>query len=122
MKLPQAIDLADPMQPAANETPAAASASIVSGLFKSQAKKVRNFLTFRLKSSDDADDATQDVFLKLWRHEKSGNLREEATAYMFSAAYSVATDLERHRSRHAHEVLDDVESEGVRDESPAIED
>jgi RNA polymerase sigma-70 factor (ECF subfamily) len=113
-----AIDPIDKPESSAGEAPSAGPSSIVGGLFKSQAKKVRNFLAFRLKSSDDADDAAQDVFLKLWRYERSGNLREEATAYMFSAAYSVATDLERHRFRHQHEVLDDLD---VAEGRPALE-
>jgi len=121
MKLPQAIDVIDSLQSPGDGAPPAASPTIVGGLFKAQAKKVRNFLTFRLKSADDADDAAQDVFLKLWRHEKSGHLREEATAYMFSAAYSAATDLERHRVRHQHEVLDDLDSERVAEDQPALE-
>ena len=116
MKLRHAIDIVeDP--PAAGES----SMSIVGSLFKGQAKKVRHFLTFRLRSADDAEDATQDVFLKLWRHEKTGTLREEATAYMFSAAYSVATDLERHRARHDHEPLGDLDTDQVAEERPAIE-
>lgn len=117
MKLRPAIDIVE--SPPAD---GAVSGSIVGTLFKGQAKKVRNFLTFRLKSADDAEDATQDVFLKLWRHEQSGSLREEATAYMFSAAYSVATDLERHRVRHGHEPLGDLDTDQVAAERPAIDD
>jgi len=122
MKVPQAISDATALQGAANDAPASTAPSIVAKLFKSQARKVRNFLTFRLKSADDADDAAQDVFLKLWRHEKSGNLREEATSYMYSAAYSTATDLERHRARHAHSILDACDSETLAADSPALDD
>src|ERR1700687_1023801 len=118
MKL--AIEQIDKLERSAEKAPSASSPSIVGSLFKSQARKVPNFLTFRLKSADDADDAAQEVFLKLWRYERSGNLREEATAYMFSAAYSVATDLERHRIRHQHEVLDDLDSERVAEGGPAL--
>ena len=117
MKLRPAVDMVE-TAPASGET----TVSIVSSLFRGQAKKVKNFLAFRLKSVDDAEDATQEVFLKLWRHEKAGHLREEATAYMFSAAYSMATDVERHRARHDHEPLGELDTELVAEERPAIED
>lgn len=121
MKLPQAIEMIDAMPEPASEMHTASSGSIVTGLFRSQAKKVRNLLNFRLKSAADADDATQDVFLKLWQYEKNGKLREEAIAYMFSAAYSVATDVERHRAVRQHESLDEVDSEPVAENQPALD-
>ena len=123
MGIPRSIDELNATQGlAANDAPAEAPRSIVGGLFRSQVRKVRNFLTFRLKSADDAEDAAQEVFLKLWRHERQGTLREEATAYMFSAAYSVATDVERHRMRHEHERLDESDADSIAQERPALED
>src|SRR5262249_28383802 len=42
-------------------------------------------------------------FLKLWRQEKEGNLRDEAIGYMHVASQTVATDAERWRKLHAAE-------------------
>ena len=97
-------------------------ASIVGSLFRSQVKKVRSFLSFRLRSVDDANDAAQDVFLKLWRREKAGELREEATAYMISAANSVATDLERHRQRHPQETAEELDPDNIPGPEVGLED
>ncbi len=72
--------------------------TIVGDLFSSHAKRVRRFLSFRLRNDADAQDATQDIFLRLWKHEQKGTLRDEATNYMFSATHSVAIDVERHRT------------------------
>ena len=86
---------------------------IVVELFRKHASRVRRSLAFRLRNPDDAQDAAQDVFLKLWRQEREGNLREEAVAYLNSAASSMATDYERWRSLHANDRLEDVELEEV---------
>lgn len=94
---------------------------IVSRLFKQQAKKVRHFLAFRLRSAEDAEDAAQEVFLRLWRHEQGGTLRDEATSYMFSAAYSIATDTERSR-KHDHEHFWEDEVESIPMGQPSVED
>jgi RNA polymerase sigma-70 factor (ECF subfamily) len=58
------------------------------------------------------------VFLNLWRQETAGNLKDEATAYMHSAANNVAIDFARRRlSRGADQtvelVLEEVETETV---------
>jgi RNA polymerase sigma factor (sigma-70 family) len=76
-------------------------------LFKSQSRRLVGFLTHKLHNDDDAQDASQEVFLKLWKQEKRGQLRAEASAYMFSAARSVAVDCERRRQSHrADQMLD----------------
>ena len=80
--------------------PREAEPSIVVRLFREHARHVQRFLSFRLRDSEDGREASQEVFLKLWRHERSGTLRDEATNYMYSATRSIAADVERHRSRH----------------------
>jgi len=79
---------------------AAPPGSTVVGLFKSRAKLVRRLLRWRLRSDDDAQDATQEVFLRLWRQEKAGTLKEDASSYMIASVYNAATDIERWRSYH----------------------
>jgi len=77
--------------------------SIVGGLFKSRAKLVRSVLRWRLRNEDDAKEAAQDVFLRLWQREKAGALDGDARAYMMSSAYNAATDRERWRARRPQE-------------------
>jgi RNA polymerase sigma factor (sigma-70 family) len=77
-----------------------ASQSTVVGLFKAQAKRVRSFLRRRLRSDEDAQDATQEVFLRLWRREKEGALEADANSYMITSVYNVAVDVERWRAYH----------------------
>ena len=84
-------------------------ASIIGGLFRTQAGKMRRYLAYRLRSVEDAKDATQDVFLKLWRQERAGQLRPEALAYMYSASHTVAIDSERRRHYHEHDRLPEVD-------------
>jgi RNA polymerase sigma-70 factor (ECF subfamily) len=83
--------------------------SIVAQLFRTHAHKVRHLLAYKLRSPEDAQDATQDVFLKLVRREHTGALREQATAYMHSAARTVAIDTERRRHADTLHQHDDVE-------------
>jgi RNA polymerase sigma-70 factor (ECF subfamily) len=71
--------------------------STVVRLFKTQATKIRRFLSYRLRNSEDAKDAAQELFLRLWTHEQEGNLKEDAVAYMNAAAGNIAIDIERRR-------------------------
>lgn len=104
-----AEDAADLDLPATSQ---ATDPSIVVRLFKAHAKRVQRFLAFRLRDTEDGREATQEVFLKLWRHEQSGTLRAKATNYMYSATQSIAADMERHRVRHPKEqqAADDLDT------------
>ncbi len=82
---------------------------------------MRRSLSFRLRNSDDADDAAQEVFLKLWRQEREGNLRHGATAYLNSATASMATDFERHRTYHVTDRIADVDVDEVPATAAGIE-
>ncbi len=77
--------------------------SIVVRLFQVHAQRVQRFLSFRLRDAEDGREASQEVFLRLWRHEQAGTLRDKATNYMYSATQSIAADIERHRLRHPAE-------------------
>src|SRR5262245_21490777 len=92
---------------------AAPRGGIVVGLFRKHAGRVRRSLGYRLRNADDAQDATQEVFLKLWRQEREGRLRDDAVAYLNSAASSMAADVERWRSCHANEHLIDAEVDEI---------
>lgn len=86
--------------------------STVVGLFKSHARRVRSFLRWRLRNDDDAQDAAQEVFLKLWRREKEGALEADAAAYMGSAVHNAAIDVDRWRAYRRpadHFSIDDID-------------
>lgn len=105
-----------PQQP--NEAP---RPGIVVSLFRRHASRVRHSLSFRLRNEADAEDAAQEVFLKLWRQERQGNLREGATAYLNSAAASMATDIERWRAFHVTDRMEDVDVAEVHARGPDME-
>ena len=86
----------------------------VARLFKAHARRVGRLLSRHLRNPDDAADASQDLFLKLWRRERSGQLRDEATAYMNSAAITIAIDIERRRRSHAGDRILEVPIEELR--------
>jgi RNA polymerase sigma factor (sigma-70 family) len=95
---------------------------IVVDLFRKHATRVRRSLAFRLRNPDDAQDAAQEVFLKLWRQEREGRLRDEAVAYLNSAASSMATDFERWRTFHVTDRVENVELEEVPVTAASLED
>ena len=82
---------------------ARAQKAIVVDLFRDHAKKVRGYLGYRLRNEEDGKEAAQELFLKLWRHEREGRLKENAVGYMHVAANTIATDTERWRALHAPE-------------------
>jgi len=73
------------------------AAGTVSRLFREHASRIRRLLARRLRSIEDGQDASQELFLRLWRQEREGHLRDDALAYMHSAAQSVAVDHVRRR-------------------------
>ncbi len=89
----------------------ALDASIVTGLFRRQATKVRKYLSYRLRSDDDGQDAMQDTFLRLLRREREGALRDESNSYLFSAAFTVAIDIEREKAHAAKNVVVDADAD-----------
>jgi RNA polymerase sigma-19 factor, ECF subfamily len=95
--------------------------STVARLFKAHSARMRNFLRFRLRNHEEAQDAAQDVFLRLWEREREGALQADARAYMVSAVFHAAVDVTRRRSRSLvdeHEALDD---EQLPDPSASVE-
>src|SRR5258708_38648951 len=65
--------------------------SIVVDLFKRRAKKVQDYLSFRLRSREDGEDAMQDAFLKMWRREVAGALCGKTGCYPSTTAPSALT-------------------------------
>lgn len=106
---PHTESVAAPADPA---PPRPEAGSIVARLFASHGGRIRRLIQSRLQNLEDAQDAAQEVFLKLWSRERAGALREEADAYLHSAAHTVVIDMQRHRRSHAadlHVELDEEE-------------
>lgn len=103
-------------------SPAAASgAQTVVRLFRANARRVSSFLGYRLRSREDGQDAAQELFLKLWKRETEGQLREQATAYLNSAMRTVAIDMDRFRgSRGAKEHVD-IDALDLATTQPAVD-
>ena len=101
---------------------AATKASIVADLYSAQASKVRRYLGFRLRDREDGADAAHDVFLKLWRHESQGGLREDATNYLYAATQSAIKDTERRRAAHGHYQREDIDDKMVVEPNASQED
>lgn len=87
------------------------SDSTVAQLFKSQSRRVRNFLRRRLRNHEDAQDAVQDVFLNLLRRERKGALDADSHSYMLKAVYNAAIDVDRRRVAHRIEDLVPLEND-----------
>lgn len=87
--------------------------STVVRLFRAQSRRVAGFLLGKLRNESDAEDASQEVFLNLWRREKAGQLREDASSYLFTAARNVAVDCERKRQTHRADQTVELEENGI---------
>lgn len=112
IKLNEVSDAESADETALDDASLKAAGSIVAALFKGQARRVRGFLRWRLRSEEDAKDASQEVFLKLWRREKEGTLDAQAGAYLGSAVHHTAIDIDRARAYRRpmdHVSIDDVD-------------
>jgi RNA polymerase sigma-19 factor, ECF subfamily len=78
------------------------SDSTVRELFRTQSRRVRNFMRRRLRNSEDAQDATQEVFVGLLRRSREGAFTGDVQSYLARAARNAAIDVERWRSVHGH--------------------
>lgn len=83
------------------ETAGSGIGGIVAGLVATQGQRLQRILRRKLQNPEDAQDAAQEVYLKLWKREQEGALRAEADAYLHAAAHTVVIDLQRRRKTHA---------------------
>jgi RNA polymerase sigma-70 factor (family 1) len=68
-----------------NATSETCNETVFAAFFKSHAKPLRNFLTYKFGNSDQADDMTQDAFIKLWQNCSQVPL-EKAKSYLYTIA------------------------------------
>jgi RNA polymerase sigma factor (sigma-70 family) len=110
MKSPATADTFDALDSDRREP--GSGASVVTGLFKRQAAKVRQYLSYRLGSDEDGKDAAQEAFLRLVRRERVGSLREDPKgSYLYSAVFTVAVDAERERAHRSRNLMVDADAD-----------
>ena len=120
----EALDLSPDSVPEleAPEAQGAATASIVDRLFREHTRRVQRFMSFRLRDREDGQEASQEVFLKLWRQETEGHLRQDARSYMYSATRSTVIDLERNRASRGADRQDEADCDALPAAVPGEED
>jgi RNA polymerase sigma-70 factor (ECF subfamily) len=70
--------------------------SIFSGIFRQQAKALRNYLAYKFGDHEKAQDVTQDAFAKLW--ENCADVpREKAKSYLYTVANNTALNKIAHK-------------------------
>jgi len=73
-------------------------ASRLEPLFREQHPRLIQFLAIRLESREEAEDAAQLLFLRLWQRRET-LVEDNLVALMFVTARNIATDLQRERKR-----------------------
>lgn len=70
--------------------------NIFSDFFKNHAKPLRNFLFYKFGNLDQAEDATQDAFIKLWQNCADVPL-EKAKSYLYTLANNSSLNVIAHQ-------------------------
>lgn len=69
--------------------------SVFSDFFKSHAKSLRNYLLYKFGNQDQADDMTQEAFIKLWQNCADVPL-EKAKSYLYTLANNSSLNIIAH--------------------------
>jgi RNA polymerase sigma-70 factor (family 1) len=69
---------------------------IFSGFFKTHAKALRNYLYYKFGNEDQAEDVTQDAFIKLWQNCADVPL-EKAKSYVYTIANNASLNVIAHQ-------------------------
>lgn len=70
--------------------------NIFSGFFKSHAKALRNYLYYKFGNEDQAEDITQEAFIKLWQNCADVPL-EKAKSYVYTIANNASLNVIAHQ-------------------------
>ncbi|MDA5194432.1 RNA polymerase sigma factor [Govanella unica] len=87
-----------------------AHGGIVDSLHRSYAEPLQRFLRRVLDNEQDAADTAQEAYLRLWRQECQGRLRQKARSYLFETAANLVRDrrrADRVRATAHHVTLED---------------
>ncbi len=69
---------------------------IFSGFFKSHAKALRNYLYYKFGNEDQAEDVTQEAFIKLWQNCADVPV-EKAKSYVYTIANNASLNVIAHQ-------------------------
>ncbi len=70
--------------------------NIFSSFFKSHAKSLRNYLYYKFGNEDQAEDITQEAFIKLWQNCADVPL-EKAKSYLYTIANNASLNVIAHQ-------------------------
>jgi RNA polymerase sigma-70 factor (ECF subfamily) len=88
------VDLAI-MSAERSAAPRTARQSRVEGWFQAHYRELGQFLRRYIHTQHEVDDCLQETFLRVWRQEQQGTLKDDARGYLFTTALNIARD--RHR-------------------------
>lgn len=87
-------------------------------MFKEHARVLRNFIYYKFGDEDQADDATQEAFVKLWKNCAKVPI-EKAKGYLYTVANNITKSVKRHEKvKLNYEVSHMQVNRGVDHESP----
>lgn len=69
---------------------------VFANFFKSHAKALRNYMIYKFGNPDQAEDATQEAFIKLWQNCKDVPL-EKAKSYIYTIANNTTLNVIAHQ-------------------------
>lgn len=83
-------------------------------------QRIYSFAHYSLRAAEDAEDITQEVFIKLWQHLRKVD-HEKLGAWLMRVAHNAVIDhVRKHRNSNAHlDTFVDVEQQCGDDESDA---
>jgi RNA polymerase sigma factor (sigma-70 family) len=84
--------------------------SRVEDWFASHYRELGQFLRRYVHTPHEVDDCLQETFLRVWRQEQQGTLKDDARGYLFTTALNIARDRHRRnqvRCTGAHDSLSD---------------
>lgn len=70
--------------------------NVFSGFFKSHAKALRNYLYYKFGNEDQAEDVTQEAFIKLWQNCADVPI-EKAKSYIYTIANNASLNVIAHQ-------------------------
>ena len=90
-------------------------------LMERHAGKLLNYLVRCLQNEEDAADATQETFVRVYQNRTKFNVSQKFTTWLYAIATNLVKDRYRHRTRHPQVSLDaenEATGEGFRESVP----